>query len=596
MAVRIGELLLKEKLITPEQLQQALTQQKSNGGKLGYNLVKMGFVKDEQITALLSKQYGVPAINLASFKIDLTIIKLVPTETARKYQIIPLSRSGSTLTIAMTDPTNVFAMDDIKFMTGYTVEPVVASEVAITDAIEKYYPSGKPGAGGAGAKGGKPGDKPASGSTLEMASRGLEELQASLGGGADDVEVLEELQEISAEALARQGEDAPVVRLVNVVLMSAIQKGASDIHIEPYEKELRVRYRIDGILYNIMAPPMKYRDAIVSRVKIMSKLDIAEKRLPQDGRIKIRYNEQGEPKEIDFRVSVLPTLFGEKIVLRLLDKDKLMLDMTKLGFEPESLSKFEDAIARPWGMVLVTGPTGSGKTNTLYSSIAKINTPETNIMTAEDPVEFNLAGVNQVQVKENIGLNFAAALRSFLRQDPNIILVGEIRDFETAEIAVKASLTGHLVLSTLHTNDAPSTINRLMNMGIEPFLVASSVHLICAQRLVRRVCSNCKEPHPLTPEALMQAGFNADDAASVTPMKGAGCDRCNNTGYKGRVGLYEVMAVTEELRELILVGASGLELRRKAIDEGMITLRASGLRKVKDGLTSIEEVVRETVK
>jgi len=594
MAVRIGELLLKEKLITPEQLQQALTQQKSNGGKLGYNLVKMGFVKDEQITALLSKQYGVPSINLAQFKIDPTIVKLVPTETARKYQIIPLSRSGSTLTIAMTDPTNVFAMDDIKFMTGYTVEPVVASEIAITDAVEKYYPGGK---GPAGAKGGKPGDKPVSGSTLEMASRGLEELQASLGNeAADGVEVLEEMQEISAEALARQGEDAPVVRLVNVVLMSAIQKGASDIHIEPYEKELRVRYRIDGILYNIMAPPMKFRDAIVSRVKIMSKLDIAEKRLPQDGRIKIRYNESGEPKEIDFRVSCLPTLFGEKIVLRLLDKDKLMLDMTRLGFEPESLAKFESAIARPWGMVLVTGPTGSGKTNTLYSSIAKINTPETNIMTAEDPVEFNLAGVNQVQVKENIGLNFAAALRSFLRQDPNIILVGEIRDFETAEIAVKAALTGHLVLSTLHTNDAPSTINRLMNMGIEPFLVASSVHLICAQRLVRRICTECKEAAPQSPEALIQAGFNEEDANSVTPMKGAGCERCNQTGYKGRVGLYEVMAVADELRELILVGASGLELRRKAIDEGMITLRHSGLRKVKDGLTTLEEVVRETVK
>src|SRR3954462_2428744 len=595
MAVRIGELLLKEKLITPEQLQQALTQQKSNGGKLGYNLVKMGFVKDEQITALLSKQYGVPAINLASFKIDLTIIKLVPTETARKYQIIPLSRSGSTLTIAMTDPTNVFAMDDIKFMTGYTVEPVVASEVAITDAIEKYYPSGKAGAGGAGAKGGKPGDKPATGSTLEMASRGLEELQASLGG-ADDVEVLEELQEISAEALARQGEDAPVVRLVNVVLMSAIQKGASAIHIEPYEKELRVRYRIDGIFYNIMAPPMKYRDAIVSRVKIMSKLDIAEKRLPQDGRIKIRYNESGEPKEIDFRVSVLPTLFGEKIVLRLLDKDKLMLDMTKLGFEPESLVKFEQAIQRPWGMVLVTGPTGSGKTNTLYSSISKINTPETNIMTAEDPVEFNLAGINQVQVKENIGLNFAAALRSFLRQDPNIILVGEIRDFETAEIAVKAALTGHLVLSTLHTNDAPSTINRLMNMGIEPFLVASSVNLICAQRLVRRICANCKveEPHP--PPALVEAGFTQDEAHKIVPKKGSGCEKCNNTGYKGRVGLYEVMEIGEQLRELILVGASGLELRRKAVEEGMITLRRSGLHKVMEGVTTIEEVARETVK
>src|SRR5689334_2955587 len=596
MPVRIGELLLKEKRITPEQLQQALNHQKASGGKLGYNLVKMGFVKDEEITALLSKQYGVPSINLAQFEIDPAVIKLIPAETANKYQIVPLSRAGATLTIAMTDPTNVFAMDDIKFMTGYNVEPVVASETAVTDAIDKYYPTLKKAPVKKEKKEAPPAVVPSGPSTLEMASKGLEELQASLDSDADDVEVLEELQEISAEALARQGEDAPVVRLVNVVLMSAIQKGASDIHIEPYEKELRVRYRMDGILYNIMAPPMKFRDAIISRIKIMSKLDIAEKRLPQDGRIKIRFQEGGQPKDIDFRVSCLPTLFGEKVVMRLLDKDKLMLDMTRLGFEQESLTKFESAIAKPWGMVLVTGPTGSGKTNTLYSSISKLNTPETNIMTAEDPVEFNLAGVNQVQVKENIGLNFAAALRSFLRQDPNIILVGEIRDFETAEIAVKASLTGHLVLSTLHTNDAPSTINRLMNMGIEPFLVASSVHLICAQRLVRRVCSNCKEPHPLTPEALMQAGFNADDAANVTPMKGAGCDRCNNTGYKGRVGLYEVMAVGEELRELILVGASGLELRRKAVDEGMITLRASGLRKVKDGLTSIEEVVRETVK
>ncbi len=597
MAVRIGELLLKEKLITPEQLQSALNQQKANGGKLGYNLVKMGFVKDEQITALLSKQYGVPAINLAQFKIDLTIVKLVPTETARKYQIIPLSRSGSTLTIAMTDPTNVFAMDDIKFMTGYTVEPVVASEVAITDAIEKYYPSGKAGAGGAaaGAKGGKAGAPGATGSTLEMASRGLEELQNSLGAGADDVEVLEELQEISAEALARQGEDAPVVRLVNVVLMSAIQKGASDIHIEPYEKELRVRYRIDGILYNIMAPPMKYRDAIVSRVKIMSKLDIAEKRLPQDGRIKIRYNESGEPKEIDFRVSVLPTLFGEKIVLRLLDKDKLMLDMTRLGFEAESLAKFELAIQRPWGMVLVTGPTGSGKTNTLYSSISKINTPETNIMTAEDPVEFNLAGVNQVQVKENIGLNFAAALRSFLRQDPNIILVGEIRDFETAEIAVKAALTGHLVLSTLHTNDAPSTISRLMNMGIEPFLVATSVNLICAQRLVRRICVNCKEELEVPEQALIDAGYSPEEAKKTKIYHGKGCSTCNKGGYKGRTGLYEVMEINDELRELILVGASALELKKKAIEQGMITLRRSGLIKVALGQTTMEEVLRETV-
>ncbi len=587
MPVRIGELLLKEKRITPDQLQQALNHQKANGGKLGFNLVNMGFVKDEEITALLSKQYGVPSINLTQFEIDPAVIKLIPSDTAQKYQIIPLSRAGATLTIAMTDPTNVFAMDDIKFMTGYNVEPVVASESAVTDAIQRYYPAVSKVAAKAAAKAAAVTITASGPSTLEMASKGLEELQASLVD-AGDVEVLEELEEIGVDALAKQGEEAPVVRLVNVVLMSAIQKGASDIHIEPYEKELRVRYRVDGILYNIMNPPMKFRDAICSRIKIMAKLDIAEKRLPQDGRIKIRFNESGIPKEIDFRVSVLPTLFGEKIVMRLLDKEKLML-------EPE-LRHVETAILRPWGMVLVTGPTGSGKTNTLYSSISKINTPETNIMTAEDPVEFNLAGVNQVQVRENIGLNFAAALRSFLRQDPNIILVGEIRDFETAEIAVKAALTGHLVLSTLHTNDAPSTVNRLMNMGIEPFLVASSVHLICAQRLVRRVCAICKEPHPAPPAALIQAGYNADDANTVTPMRGKGCERCLNTGYKGRVGLYEVMEISEELRELILVGASGPELRRKAVDEGMITLRQSGLRKVKDGMTSLEEVVRETVK
>ena len=585
MPVRIGELLLKEKRITPEQLQQALNHQKAEGGKLGYNLVKMRLVKDEEITALLSKQYGVPSINLAQFEIDPAVLKLIPPDTAQKYQIVPLSRAGATLTIAMTDPTNVFAMDDIKFMTGYNVEPVVASETAVIEAIRRYYPSGANAVGVRESSGS---------STLEIATRGLEELQAL--GDDGEVQVLEELQEISPEALAKQGEEAPIVRLVNVVLMSAIQKGASDVHFEPYEKELRVRYRIDGTLYSVMTPPMKFRDAIASRLKIMAKLDIAEKRLPQDGRIKIRFNENGAQKEIDFRVSCLPTLFGEKIVMRLLDKDKLMLDMTKLGFESESLVKFEAAIQRPWGMVLVTGPTGAGKTNTLYSSIARINKPETNIMTAEDPVEFNLAGVNQVQVKEQIGLTFAAALRSFLRQDPNIILVGEIRDFETAEIAVKASLTGHLVLSTLHTNDAPSAVNRLMNMGIEPFLVASSVHLICAQRLVRRVCRHCTEPSPLPAPALAQAGFTPEDAARVTPRKGVGCGRCNLTGYRGRVGLYEVMEISDEVSELILVGASGLELRRKAVDDGMITLRQSGLRKVKDGVTTIEEVVRETMK
>jgi type IV pilus assembly protein PilB len=607
MAVRIGDLLLKEKRITPAQLQEALNYQKSNGGKLGLNLVKLGFVTDEEITSLLSKQYGVPSINLAQFEIDASVIKLIPADTAQKYQIVPLSRSGATLTIAITDPTNVFAMDDIKFMTGYNVEPVVASETAVTDAIKRYYPT----AGTAAPKVSKvqttaaaPARKQekaptqqanlTSAATLELVTKALEETTAQVVD--DDVELLEELEQIDVASLERQGGEAPVIRLVNLMLMSAIQKAASDIHIEPYEKEFRVRFRIDGILYNVMAPPMKFRDAITSRIKIMAKLDIAEKRLPQDGRIKIRFAVEGATKEIDFRVSCLPTLFGEKIVMRLLDKDKLMLDMTKLGFEHESLNKLELAIAKPWGMVLVTGPTGSGKTNTLYSSIAKVNTTETNIMTAEDPVEFNLVGVNQVQVRENIGLNFAAALRSFLRQDPNIILVGEIRDFETAEIAVKAALTGHMVLSTLHTNDAPSTINRLMNMGIEPFLVASSVNLICAQRLVRRVCANCKEDHPTPPQALVDAGFTQEEAQRVVPKRGTGCEVCNQTGYKGRVGLYEVMDITEELRELILVGASGLELKRKAIEEGMITLRRSGLRKVMDGVTTIEEVARETVK
>jgi len=589
MAVRLGDLLLKEKRITPEQLQEALNYQRQKGGKLGFALVSLGFTKEAEITALLSKQFGVPSIAIGQFQIDPSVIKLVPAETAQKYQIIPLSRSGATLTIAMTDPTNVFAMDDIKFMTGYNVEPVVASETEVDEALHRYY--GKAAVAAASAADAAASAGP---SALEMASQALENMPVLDDPG--DVEVLNEFEEISAEALAKQGEEAPVIKLVNVILMSAIQKGASDIHIEPYEKELRVRYRIDGLLYNIMAPPMKFRDAITSRIKIMSKLDIAEKRLPQDGRIKIRFQDQGVNRDIDFRVSCLPTLFGEKIVMRLLDKEKLMLDMTKLGFEVESLAKFEVAIAKPWGMVLVTGPTGSGKTNTLYSSISRINTTETNIMTAEDPVEFNLVGVNQVQVRENIGLNFAAALRSFLRQDPNTILVGEIRDFETAEIAVKAALTGHLVLSTLHTNDAPSTVNRLMNMGIEPFLVASSLNLVCAQRLVRRICKNCSEPHPQPPEALMQAGFKSEDANTVVPNKGKGCEKCNNTGYKGRVGLYEVMEITEELRELILVGASGLELRRKAVEEGMITLRGSGLIKVKQGMTTIEEVVRETVK
>jgi type IV pilus assembly protein PilB len=578
MAVRIGELLLKDKKITPAQLQEALTYQRAHGGKLAINLVKLGLVRDEEIIGLLSRQYGVPAIDLGKFEIEPTVIKLIPGETAQKYQVVPLSRAGATLTLAMTDPTNVFAMDDIKFMTGYNVEPVVASEQAVADAIQKYYTAGGKAAGAA--------------TSLELVNRALEDASQH----SDAVEVIEDLEEIDVASLEKQTGEAPVIRIVNLVLMSSIQRGASDIHVEPYERDFRIRFRIDGILYNVMQPPMKFRDSIISRLKIMAKLDIAEKRLPQDGRIKIRINDNGHTKEIDFRVSCLPTLFGEKVVLRLLDRDKLMLDMTKLGFEARALRKFQSAISKPWGMVLVTGPTGSGKTNTLYSALSLLNTTETNIMTAEDPVEFNLPGVNQVNVRENIGLTFAASLRSFLRQDPNIILVGEIRDFETAEIAVKAALTGHMVLSTLHTNDAPSTVSRLMNMGIEPFLVASSVNLICAQRLVRRVCGKCREPHPLSPTALMEVGFVPEDAERVVPMRGAGCDACNNTGYKGRVGLYEVLEISDDLRELVLVGASALDLRRKGVEEGMVTLRQSGLDKIAEGVTTIEEVTRETVK
>jgi type IV pilus assembly protein PilB len=570
MAVKLGEMLIKSGLLTTQRLQEALEYQKVNGGKLGLNLVKLGFVRDEDLTRILSQQYGVPSIHLPKVEVDDTVVKLIPSEVAQKYLIMPVSRSGSTLTIAMVDPTNVFAMDDIKFMTGYNVEPVVASETSIKEAIDRYYGSIH---------------------ALEL-KKVMDEMAHE---EEQNLELLDDDEEVDLAKLEASTEEAPVVRLVNLILTDSIKRGASDIHIEPYEKDFRVRFRIDGVLYEIMQPPMKLRDAITSRLKIMAKLDISEKRLPQDGRIKIKMKLQGKNKEMDYRVSVLPTLFGEKIVLRLLDKENLMLDMTRLGFEQESLTRFEKAIFKPYGMVLVTGPTGSGKTNTLYSSISRVNTPETNIMTAEDPVEFNLHGINQVQVKEQIGLNFAAALRSFLRQDPNIILVGEIRDFETAEIAVKAALTGHLVLSTLHTNDAPSTVSRLMNMGIEPYLVATSVHLICAQRLVRRVCKECKEVLPMPPQALVDIGFSPEDAKSVTVYKGRGCTTCNNTGYKGRVGLYEVLEITDAIREMVLTGASAIELKNRAIEEGMITLRGSGLRKLKSAQTTVEEVVRETV-
>jgi type IV pilus assembly protein PilB len=571
MSSRLGEILIKENLITSDQLKQALDHQKSTGGRLGTCLMKLGFISDDEITGVLSRQYGVPSINLKYYEVDATVVKLIPQDTAIRYQIVPLSRVGSTLTIAMTDPTNVFAMDDIKFMTGFNVEPVVASETAIAEAISKFYGSTQ---------------------SEEELSKVMKDLT---DGDAGDLELAAEEQEMNLSELEKAAEEAPIIKLVNLILTDAVKRGASDIHVEPYEKELRVRFRIDGILQAVMAPPMKLRDAIISRVKIMAKLDISEKRLPQDGRIMIKYRKDGKIKDLDFRVSTIPALYGEKIVMRLLDKENLRLDMTKLGFEQESLVKFHRAIMRPYGMVLVTGPTGSGKTNTLYSSIATLNTPETNIMTAEDPVEFQLAGINQVQMKDQIGLNFAAALRAFLRQDPNIILVGEIRDFETAEIAVKAALTGHLVLSTLHTNDAPSTISRLMNMGIEPFLVATSVNLICAQRLVRRICANCKEVMKVPEQAMLDAGYTQEELATTQISQGKGCATCNKTGYKGRVGLYEVMEINDELRELILVGASALELKKKAVDNGMLTLRRSGLTKVALGQTTIEEVCRETV-
>ncbi len=569
---RLGDLLVKAGLITADQLTRALEQQKKTSARLGSCLVTLGFITDEDVTTFLSRQYGVPSINLAYFEVDPSVVKLVPEDTARRYEIVPLSRLGSALTIAMVDPTNVFAMDDIKFMTGFNVEPVVASESAIKAAIDKLYAA------------------PASGDALQKLTEDFSE-------GSDEALELEAEEEALGDSeLERAAGEAPVVKLVDTILRESLYRGASDIHMEPYEKEYRVRFRIDGVMHVVMNPPIKMRDGIISRIKIMSKLDIAEKRLPQDGRIMIKLTKDGKKRTLDFRVSVLPTLHGEKVVMRLLDKENLRLDMTKLGFEQVSLDKFEKAILKPYGMVLVTGPTGSGKTNTLYSSIARLNKPDTNIVTAEDPVEFQLVGVNQVQMKEQIGLNFAAALRAFLRQDPNIILVGEIRDFETAEVAIKAALTGHLVLSTLHTNDAPSTISRLMNMGIEPFLVATSVHLICAQRLVRRICTICKTEDKVPQQTLLDAGFTPEEVKQqVKVYKGAGCDKCNQSGYKGRAGLYEVMEVNDDIRELILVGASALELKKKAVETGMITLRRSGLIKAMDGVTTLEEIIRETV-
>ncbi len=563
MTDRIGELLLREKLITPDQLNKAIDEQKKNGGRLGYNLSKLGFISEKDLTSFLSRQYGIPTIDLSAQEVDHEIIKLIPEDVATKYQVVPVSRTGSTLVVAMADPSNIFAIDDIKFLTGYNVEPLIASDAAIKSAIERYYETPEMGLGDV-----------------------LTEFDES------EMEVVKEEEEVDLSDLKKAVEDAPVVKLVNLILTDAIKRGASDIHIEPYEKHFRVRYRVDGVLQEMMKPPMKLKNAIVSRLKIISNLDIAERRLPQDGRIKLKLSKN---KEMDYRVSVLPTLFGEKVCLRLLDKSNLQLDMTKLGFEEKALKDFMGAIHKPWGIVLVTGPTGSGKTTTLYSALSELNKVSENISTAEDPVEFNLMGINQVQMHEDIGLNFAAALRSFLRQDPDIIMVGEIRDYETAEIAVKAALTGHLVLSTLHTNDAPSTVNRLLNMGIEPFLVSSACNLILAQRLARKICKDCKTKVQIAEKVLLDLGAAPEDARSMDVFKGNGCATCGGTGYKGRIALYEVMPFTEGIKDMVLNGASSAEIKRTAIKEGMKSLRMSGITKVAEGVTTIEEVLRVTM-
>ncbi len=562
ISTKIGAILLSENLITEEQLAKAIEIQKKEGGRLGSILVRLGFVDEGKIAEFLSQQYGVPYVDLKSKQIDPKVLSLIPKDLCRKYMVVPFDKAGNTLHVAIADPSNAYALEDLRFITGYTIKPYVAVESSISHILESE-------------------------STTDLAVSNIIEESFEL----DELE-FEEIsdKEVTIDALKKEVEDTPIVKLVNYILHEAIKRGASDIHVEPYEKEFRVRLRVDGVLYDLLKPPRNIKDAVISRLKILAELDIAEKRLPQDGRIKLKLPN----KTVDMRVSTLPVLFGEKVVLRLLDKSNLQLDLEKLGFEPSSLERFIKGIESPYGMVLVTGPTGSGKSTTLYSALSRLNKVDVNIMTAEDPVEYNLFGINQVQIKDEIGLNFAAALRSFLRQDPDIIMVGEIRDYETAEIAIKAALTGHLVLSTLHTNDAPSTINRLLNMGIEPFLVASSTVVILAQRLARKICSKCAEKVKIPAEALLSVGFRKDELDTFVPMKGKGCDACGGTGYKGRLALYEVMSISEGIRELILRGANANELKKAAIDEGMITLRRSGLEKIKKGITTLEEVVRVT--
>jgi len=556
----IGLKLLEANAITPAALQKAQLQVKTGGGNLMAALIKLGAIKEDDLSKFLSELYGVPAVDLSNFAPDPAVVKLIPGDVANKFMVVPVSRTGRRLTVAMANPSNIFALDDIKFITGCEVQPCVASESAIRKAIDKAYDSA---------------------ASFETVMRGME----------DEIEVIEEQVDDTPDvALLGEAEQAPVVKLVNSLISDAVRKGASDIHIEPYERTLRVRFRIDGTLYEMMSPPFRMKAAIISRLKIMADLDIAERRIPQDGRIKLRLL----GRSIDLRVSSLPTIYGEKVVMRILDKGNLNIDLNKLGFQESALKEFSHAIAQPYGMVLVTGPTGSGKTTTLYSALSKINQPEVNIMTSEDPVEYNLEGINQVLVNEAVGLTFSAALRAFLRQDPNIIMVGEIRDLETGSIAVKAALTGHLVLSTLHTNDAPSTINRLVDMGVEPFLVASSTNLIMAQRLLRKVCVSCKADVKLHGEVLRELGIAEDEARKVAFKEGKGCVDCNNTGYKGRLGVYEVMPVSPKIRDMILDRAATSAIKKQAVTEGMLTLRMDGLMKLKNGITTAEEVLKET--
>jgi type IV pilus assembly protein PilB len=560
---RLGDLLIREGLITKDQLEKALQEQRANGTRLGYNLVKLGFVQETEITKMLARQYRMPAVDLARFEVDPKIVKMIPGDVALKHLVLPLKREGRTLTVAMADPTNLGVLDDLKFITRYDIFPVIAGEYTLRTALEKHY---------------------------EQVDQQLDKLIEEIGEeGSEELEVVQEQEEDAAQQ-AQLVDDAPVVKLINAILTDAVKRGASDIHIEPFEHEMRVRYRIDGALQEVMKPPLKLKAALTSRIKIMSSLNIAERRVPQDGRIKLKMGK----RVIDYRVSTLPVLFGEKIVMRILDKGNLALDLSKFGFEPKAEQDLMKAILNPYGMVLVTGPTGSGKTTTLYSALSRVNTIEVNIMTAEDPVEYNLMGINQVLVRNEIGMTFAAALKAFLRQDPNIIMVGEIRDIETGGIAIKAALTGHLVLSTLHTNDAPSTITRMIDMGIEPFNVSSAVNLIVAQRLVRRICSGCKAEHVYAPEELKALGVTEKEWEGITFFKGKGCEQCNGSGYKGRAGLYEVMALSPELRRMILKGASTAELQAQAVSEGMLTLRMDGVVKIRKGVTTLEEVVKET--